>query len=257
MNLQGLTILVTRPKPAGTALCQRMNAYGATAIHYPTISIAPPVDTKAMQQAFSMLAKQDWLIFISPQAVYSSINEIRHQLPDSIKLAAIGKSTAEALHQAGYAEVLYPKEVWDSESFLNLPEWRELTNKNMMIICGADGRDVLEKNLVARGARVTSAITYRRILPTTNQPLSKEIVSKIDAILIASGDSIKNLKILLGSHEPNLCKIPLIVASDRIKKLACDLGFQTIWIAESASDEGGISVLAIKKEELCQIKVKK
>ncbi len=72
----------------------------------------------------------------------------------------------------------------------------------------------------------------------------------IAAIVCASFEAVKNLTLLLGEKSwPLLKKCPLTVVSERIKKLAQDLGFQTIWVAHNASDAAILEELAKNKDK--------
>jgi len=255
-----LYLLVTRPPPAGKVLCDLIEARGDVAIHLPTIAFAPPADEHRLQRAIARLGEQDWLIFISPQAVYASIPAIRSNWPDfppQVKLAAVGKGTAAALKAAGYLVTVYPSTQWSSEGLLALPTFQSLHNQKIAIIRGDPGREQLERELTARGAQVTPVIAYQRQLPVVNLTpyLAMLAQKKIDAIIAASGEGVQNLKKMF--HEQGwdqLKQLPLIVISERIKWLAHELGFQTIWITSNASHEAILAVIEQKRNELCQIK---
>ncbi len=241
-DLHLLRILVTRPHPQGEVLCKLIEARGGQAIHFPTIDFAPAPDPQAFHQAIAELGEQDWLIFNSPRAVYASVVEIRRtwpQLPEEVKFAAVGFGTAKALQEAGYNVAVIPQTEWSSEGLLGDPVFQSVQGKKIAIIRGAGGREVLDNTLMARGAHVLPVIAYQRILPQipgyeVNQLLSEH---QIDVIVSASFESVVNLKIMLGEQSWSALKIcPLVVVSERIKRLAYDLGFQTIWVASHASD---------------------
>lgn len=248
-DLQGLNILVTRPSPQGEELCDLISARGGHAIHFPTISFAPPPDSEAFQSALTQLGAQDWLVFISPQAVFASIAHIRKvwpHFPETVKWAAIGAGTAKALLDAGVYYTLTPENEWNSEGLLALPEFLKIAGKKIAIIRGVGGRELLDVALAERGAHVLSVIAYERILPTVDisDCLKRLQQSDIDRIICSSYEGISNLKILLGdSGWPYLQKIPVIVMSERIKRLAEDLGFRRIWVAHNASQTGIIDTL--------------
>ena len=44
----------------------------------PTLAFGPPPDSAQFQRAIAAMGEQDWLIFISPQAVYSSQAAIKN-----------------------------------------------------------------------------------------------------------------------------------------------------------------------------------
>lgn len=240
-TLTHLRILVTRPKPAATELCDLIAQCGGHAIHFPTIAFAPAPDQPAFIAGIHALANQDWLIFISPQAVYSSINTIKKiwpHFPETIKVAAIGAGTTEALRKAGYTVTAQPVDNANSEGLLALPEFQSVTQQKMAIIRGLGGRELVDAELRARGANVLTLIAYERVLPAINiEPVLTLLEQQaIDVVVCTSYEGVKNLKHLLGENGwPFLKKIPMIVVSERIKFLALDSGFQTIWVARDAS----------------------
>lgn len=255
-HLQNLTILVTRPEPQGDALCRLISAHGGRAISFPTIAFAPPPDPDAFQRALSLLDEQDWLIFISPQAVYASIPHIRKtwpQLPETVKFAAVGAGTARALQEAGYNIAVHPDTDWSSAGVLDLPEFRLVSGKKIAIIRGAGGREILDKTLAERGAHILPVLAYERVLPDVDVNQYLELFKKgtINRIVCTSYEGVRNLKILLGETGwPYLQTVPVIVVSERIKSLAHDLGFRRIWVTRNASQEAVLEVMAERRNEL-------
>lgn len=240
-ELQGRHILVTRPYPQGSELCGMIEAKGGQATYFPTIAFAPP-DQAALEQAIAQLGGQDWLIFISPQAVYASIPLIRRQwpqFPPATRFAAVGAGTSHALREAGYIAV-HPQDEWNSEGLLSLPAFQTVSGQKIAIIRGAGGRQWLDDSLVKRGAQVLPVIVYQRILPPADirEYLHQLEQGRIDAIVCTSFEGVRNLKILLAENGwPFIQELPLFVVSERIKRLAWDLGFQTIWVTERANNE--------------------
>jgi uroporphyrinogen-III synthase len=67
---------------------------------------------------------------------------------------------------------------------------------------------------------------------------------KIDVSICTSYTGVANLKQLVGiSAWPYLQNVPLVVMSERIKQLASELGFKTIWVATEASNKGLIEAI--------------
>lgn len=237
-------ILVTRPSPQADELCRLIAELGHHAIHLPVIAFAAPPDQEAYSAVIKQLGEQDWLIFISPQAVYASTSDLRKHwphLPESVKFAAIGSGTAKALEEAGFNPQVYPKEDANTESLLALPEFQQVAGKKITIVRGVGGRELVDKILAERGARILPWFVYERILPKVEVDgcLAQLRQHKIDIIVCTSFESVRNLKILLGdSAWPYISELPLIVMSERIKVLAGDLGFRRIWVASNASTMG-------------------
>lgn len=253
--LDDLQVLVTRPDPQGSELCQLINDHGGKGILMPTIAFESP-DEAEFQQSIADLAHKNWLIFISPQSVLMSIPKIRAKwpsLPDTVKFAAVGARTAQALKDAGYNAV-YPEHEWNSEALLEMPEFEDVVGQHIAIVRGGEGgREVIEHRLLARGAHVTNIIAYHRVLPTVDmtEPMHLLRQHRIDVIVCSSFTNVRHLKTLYGEAGWSLLKdIPLIVVSDRIKLLARELGFKTIWTAANPSYEAILETLAQKRNAL-------
>lgn len=240
LDLSGLHVLVTRPKPQGDELCRHIENFGGKALHVPTLAFVPLAET-----LISVLEKFDqyeWLIFNSPQAVFATKEAMLKrwpELPAKMKLATVGQGTANALKQVGYKKnILYPQ-VYSSEELLKLPELQAISGISMAVIRGKGGRCELYNVLAQRGAMVSSVMVYERVCPEINSdhylPYFQE--NRINRIIGTSFEALKNLKTLFTPIWPQLRLIPLIVVSERIKILAQHLGFQTIWVAQQASDE--------------------
>lgn len=246
MNKPLLHVLVTRPDPAGSLLCESLQAQGDSATHFPTIAFAAALDQVSYQQVLAGLGEQDYLIFLSPRAVYASVPDIRRkwpEFPNHLQFVAIGAGTTKALHDAGYIAI-HPDE-WSSEGLLAMPAFQAISGKKITIIRGEGGRNILADCFVDRGATVSELIAYRRVLP--NKVNSNEFMNKIDVMICTSFESVCNAETLLGNIVRN---IPLIVVSERIKMLAQDLGFQTIWIAKNASNSAILEMLVLKRDEI-------
>lgn len=257
-DLEGLHVLVTRPNPAGAELCALIAEHGGMATHLPTIAFSAQEDVNGFKQAIKLIGEQDWLIFVSPQAVYASIAAIRRDwphFPPQLKLAAIGAGTVKALKEAGYQSVVCPAEEWNSEGLLNLPEFQLIKGKKVMLVRGNGGREKLQLELSEREAIVSHLVAYQRVLPNLDMSEPKAHLAKqqIDLIICMSFEAVNHLKILFGEQAwPDLQRVPLIVNSDRIKELAQNLGFQTIWVISNPSHAAVIEGI-----KLCQMYQKK
>jgi len=258
--MNSLCILVTRPDPGGEELCEQLQAQGDVALHFPTIVFVPPDDEAAFAESVSLVGDQDWLLFVSPQAVRASVPAIRRAwpvMPESVRFAAIGAGTAKALEEAGYNVAVTPDTEWSAEGLLDSPAFQEIEGQRVAVVRGEGGREILETILAERDAEVVSMIAYQRAKPKVDiKPyliLLKD--DKIDLIVCTSFEGVVNLQELIGEAGwPMLKTVPLLVVSDRIKALARELGFQTIWVASNASHAAILKVIALKRKELCQTK---
>lgn len=246
INDLAMTVLVTRPYPQGVKLCELIESAGGQAIHFPTIVIKEPPDLNRFHYSIQSLNIQDWAIFISPQAVYSSINEIRRLCFKLPKIAAVGTGTAQTLEKAGLKVDCYPLKESGGEGLVKLPEFANCKGTKIAIIRGVGGRQWLDAKLASLGAKVTTIIAYERTLPQVDVSSLQLSLSqnKIHAISGTSFEAIHNLKIIIGPNYWNkLRKLPVYVYSERIKKLAIQLGFATIWVTDEMSDTSLLQML--------------
>lgn len=246
-ELAGLRVLVTRPAPQGRVLADWITTRGGQATFFPTIDFV----LRDVSAELRQLAEQEWIIFTSPQAVAALNPKVLREITS--KIAAIGAGTAKALTEAGITVTLYPTAEWNSEGLLALPEFTHVTDQKIAIIRGIGGRELLDKALAERGATVLSILAYERILPKFDvSPVQAAIREHhFDCIITTSATGVENLLTLIGPPlQKNVLIIPLFVVSERIKILAEQLGFRTIVVIPTASNEAIIEALIQRKEVL-------
>jgi len=196
--LQGVGVLVTRPRAQATELVQAIEEKGGEVICFPAIEIVPRDQIEIAKDA-AALAAPDIAIFVSRNAV-------DHGLPHTAGAAkaAIGPATAAAIRSAGQTVEINPDSDsgYDSESLLAAPALREVAGKQVRIIRGSKGRELLADTLRERGASVEYLSVYERKLPTVSSELLAEVETawrdgRIKAITVMSIATLKNLGTLL------------------------------------------------------------
>ena len=221
--LQGVGVLVTRPRTQAADLVAAVEQEGGTAYCFPVIDIAA-LDQTAVSAAASRLPQPDMVIFISRNAV-----EYGLQYTSGSKIAVIGPATAKAVAAAGHIVDIQPASGYDSEHLLAEAELQSVVGMEIRIIRGDTGRELLAKELTQRGANVSYLSVYQRRLP---KPDAETIASleahwrqgDISIITAMSVQSLHNLVTLL----PDWCReqletTPLVTPSGRVLKEALDL----------------------------------
>ncbi len=238
--LAGVRVLVTRPAHQAEPLAQLIEAAGGEAIRFPTLEIAAPRDTAALERRLAALDDFDLAIFISPNAVTQALAHLRGRLPARLVVAAIGRGTAQALAQAGITAVIAPPDGSDSEALLALPPLQHVAGKHIVIFRGEGGRELLGNTLVARGAEVEFAECYRRVRPATDAaPLGARLLAGgIDIVTVTSVESLRNLHAMLdAAARERLRRTPIVVVGPRQAAAARALGILTEpQLAQAASD---------------------
>jgi uroporphyrinogen-III synthase len=249
-TLKDYHILVTRPARQADYLCQLIEQQGGVAVRFPTLQIVGlaaqsdfcPDSQSVATFPLSTLSKQRWLIFISANAVNFALKANGGKIAQFqvAQIAAIGQATAKALRSAGLQVSLIPEHGFDSEALLAMPQMQDVMGHDILIIRGQGGRDELASVLRSRGAHVSYWEVYKRVVPDSD---SAEVVNLLErgllgVIIITSFEALRNLVAMLGAnYNEKLVAVPLVVISDRISRLAAELGFTRIAVAENPSDE--------------------
>lgn len=241
--LAGLKIAVTRPRSQAVILMQRIEQAGGIPLLFPLLEIAPVQDTRTLHEQVSRLAQFHLAVFISPNAVKYGMEAIRAagDLPQSLRIATVGQSSAKALQELGVARIITPAESFDSEGLLALPELQNITGWHVMIFRGDGGREFLGDTLKARGATVEYASCYRRSRPQWDAIALFEAAP--DAITVTSSEALGYLWQMLGSVQSDkICETPLFVPHKRIADLAHQQGWHQVRLTD-AGDDGLLSAL--------------
>ena len=221
-ELEGVGVLVTRPRTQATELVSAIEGAGGSAFCFPVMDIAA-IDEHIVSTRVAKLAKPDIAIFVSRNAVEYGI-----RYTDGGRIATIGPATAAAVAAAGHFVDIQPAAGFDSEHLLAEPELNDVTDKQIRIIRGTDGRELLAEELSARGASVEYLSVYERRLPDVSAQTLADLESRwrngeIGVITVMSVQSFQNLVALL----PAWCKsqlesTPLVTPAGRVLKEALD-----------------------------------
>ena len=262
-TLKGRQLLVTRPARQADKLCQLIAEQGGVAVRFPTIAIVglegfsdkPNINNTAATNPLPQLSNCQWLIFISANAVNFALKAIDGKIAQlkEAKIAAIGQATAKELGFSGLQVDLLPQTGFDSEAILAMPELQTVNGQDILIVRGQGGREELANVLRSRGANVNYWEVYKRVIPQLDCSKVIELLlnNQLDLIIITSFEALQNLIVMLGAnHNKKLLNIPLVVVSSRISRLAAELGFTRIAVANSPSDQAIIeSAIALVNGE--------
>lgn len=248
--LQGVRVLVTRPRDQAENLARLVENQGGEAIRFPVIEIAELEDAQKLHAIIDRLEDFTLAIFISPNAVKCAmplIKSRRGKLPPHLRVACVGAGSSHELSRFGVGNVLAPKVHFDSEALLELPELQQVENRNIVIFRGKGGRELLGNTLKARGATVEYAECYRRVRPHADfTPLLRRWErGEVDIVCITSADGLRNLYAMSGqAGRELLLRTPIIVISPQQAELGRELGFKNeIQMAARANDESMLDAI--------------
>lgn len=245
-----MSILVTRPSPAGEQLVNRLRARSKSAWHFPLIEFIPGNDLPHLLQRLECLSYGDLLFIVSQNAINYAhlwLSQRGMSWPDRLHYYAVGRRTSMRLHALSGRMVSYPDEGETSEDLLRLPSLARIDGHRALILRGNSGREVLEQTLRHRGVQSTYCECYRRItIHYDGEVLGRRMLTlAIDTLVITSGEMLQQFYILMPEYYRNAClaQCRLIVVSERLAMLARQLGWVDIVVAHAADNDALMRVL--------------
>ncbi len=243
--LDGVTVLVTRPREHADRLCDLIEGEGGTALRFPALEIAPRPDHGYTPE---QVATFDIVIFVSLNAVKHGaallppLPDDEDAAPDSRRpaIAAVGPSTARALRAAGHACDIQADQGFSSEALLAEPELASVADRRILIVRGHGGRELLGKVLTERGAEVHFAEVYERTAPAAaDGPVMQAMLDgRIDAVTATSVEILSNVfDAFEGMSRHALLDTQLVTISDRVVQKAAELGFKKPAITAAGPDD--------------------
>lgn len=229
--------LITRPAGKADYLLAALDSQGIEYQYQPLITTQTttlkPKDLQILQQA-------DLLIFVS----LSAVNAAAQQQPDMrlpATLCAVGQTTGRALQSWQGREVFIPQDQ-RSEGLLQLSPLQHVTGKQVVIVRGNGGRELIKQTLQQRGATVRYVQSYNRV------PLSLDGIqlckhwqnTAVRCIVVTSNEILHHIFSLVPTAEHHwLRQLYWILVSPRARESALALGVspQNIALASNANDE--------------------
>jgi uroporphyrinogen-III synthase len=204
--LAGKRVVITRAESQSATLAAALRAKGAEVVLLPLIQIVSPKDFTPLDSALSRLASFDWLIFTSQNAVAAVAGRLaaledRKETPaaplsgrarnrnptagGSLRIAAVGNSTAGAARAAGFSVTHTGK---GSAADLIAELRNDLRGKRVFLPRSDRAAPALCIQLRAAGAEVIDATAYRTpALEYTDKPFDDD---SGDAILFFSPSAV-------------------------------------------------------------------
>jgi uroporphyrinogen III methyltransferase/synthase len=201
--LRGKTVLVTRSATQSPQFSDRLVAEGATVIEMPALEIVPPSSWEGLDRAIARLQEFDWLVFTSGNSVDYFFERLFAQLTglralSNIRIAVVGEKTAQKLKERGLQPDFVPPEYVADSLAVHFPG--SLQGAQVLFPrVETGGRDLLVKDLTAKGATVTEIAAYQSRCPETiaPEPLAALQAGTVDVVTFASAKTVKHFCQLL------------------------------------------------------------
>lgn len=243
----GPLVLVTRPQPQADDWVAALRRLGHQAQALPLLRIAAAPDPQAVQLAWTALAQQTLVVFVSPSAVqrFFELAPAGLAWPGQVLAGSPGAGTAAALRAHGVpASCLVTPDAstdsFDSEAlWARLQARRTWAGARCLIVRGEQGRNWLGDRLRAAGAQVLALQAYARQAPAWGpaaQALAGVALARPQAFcwLFSSSEAVRHL----GGLAPTVRwqTAQALATHERIAQAARELGFERVALVQPSPE---------------------
>ena len=236
-------VVLTRPEGDNSRLESTLAAQGYDTYIQPLLRIASLPESELPDPPD--LTGDDLCIFISANAARMGLPTLMGGMVENgIVSFAVGPRTANVLEVEGLP-VIVPEQM-DSEGLLALPELSDVQGRRVVIVKGEGGREVLARELEAKGALVEEYICYRRESALVDSDTFCASLLDYEKIIFQanSGQTLAALTTVLEQCEgASFLQQCVIVPSQRVADDARNLGWQRVATADNASDDAFLAAL--------------
>lgn len=196
----GKNIVITRDRQGNIDYAETIAKRGAAAIGFDTIAIKPVTQSNDFLRSMEKFSSFDWVIFTSVNGVRVFFDFLRAVGKDSrvfgpLKIAAIGKRTAEQLGQFGLKADFVPDSFTSKDLASGLVKFIDVREKKVLLLRSELANKDLEDILVANGANITKASVYDiELVKSDAKDLQEKIkAGGVDCITFASPSAASSL----------------------------------------------------------------
>lgn len=249
------SIVITRPRAQAEPLAERLAQAGHSTVVLPLLEIHPLPDQSQLRATLARLDRFAMACFVSPNAVDAAFEHVANW-PREVAIAVVGEGSRAALARHGVSGEHFtihspPDPAFsDSEHLLASLDLAPLRGRDVLIVRGETGRELMADALRAAGARVTTVAAYRRSVPELTPQLADQLRGLLAAEhtwVITSSEALRGLAALVARLGPDdfvarLQRQHFLVPHARIRQTALDLGLRQLTLSGSG-DEGVFAAL--------------
>lgn len=222
---------------------------------FPLLDISPLADDRALRTVLSDLQQYEMVAFVSPNAI-DAVFRIVDCWPPQVALAVVGEGSRQALARYGItdatARIFRPNDPQraDSEALLETLDLQALKGKQVLVVRGETGRELLSDTLRESGIQVSQVAAYRRSAPLLDEPRReqlRDLLTGDSTWIVTSSEALRYLVDMAdatGGRQAleHLRGQRLLVPHIRIKETAQLLDFRHVNLTGSG-DESLIAAL--------------
>lgn len=245
--LFGRRIVVTRASAQAGGLRARLSELGADVLDVPALRIEP-LDPAPLRRALDAIGEYGWLALTSQNAVAMLWDVLRETDRDAralagVRVACVGRSTADALMQHGIAADVMPARFM-AEGVLEAMSARDdVRGARVLYVAAEAARDVLPDGLRALDCTVDAVRAYRSVSTGDGAEQLKNALldGSVDAATFASASAVRGYVEAVGEEAARRAPAVSIgpVTSDALRAA----GIEIIAEASEASIDGLVKAM--------------
>ena len=246
--LEGLRVMVTRPRSQAAGLCGLLAQEGAIPVEVPAVAIEPLPDLASLDAALERLADYRWVVFTSANAVRVVLDRIRRLGRGTgafadVPVCAIGPATAAALKGWGLHPAYVPEE-YVAEGLLDGLQSRLAPGDRVLLPRAAGARGVLTDGLRSAGAVVEEVPIYRAVPPPDLAACARSALEGgVGAVTFTSSSTVRHLLGALDRGVQALDGVVVACIGPVTADTACEAGLRVDVVAREYAAPGLVTAL--------------
>jgi uroporphyrinogen-III synthase len=234
----GEVVVVTRAEAPEGPLTSQLRDFGLKVLLWPAVSVAP-ARGDSLEQHLAHIEDFQWIIFASRHAV-AAVLRVRSRLPESVRVAAIGRATAQVLRHRGLAVHLVPPEA-NAAALVGAFAAEQCTGARILYPASSRALPTIATGLSQLGAQVIQVEAYRTEAAPLNAQECRAWIDRdaIGVVTFASPSAVIELERALG--EPHFARLlsqaSAVVIGPTTARALAERGGEAV-LAESATLSG-------------------
>jgi uroporphyrinogen-III synthase len=231
-------VVVTRAESRDGPLSSQLRTLGLEVLLWPAVAITA-ASGAALSEALARIEEFDWIVFASRVAVAAVIKSCP-RLPESVRVAAIGRATAQVLRGRGFRVDLMPNEA-NAEALVNAFEAVGCAGARILYPASSRALPMIAQGLTQLGAEVLQVEAYRTEAAALDVSDCRAWIHRevIGAVTFASPSAVIELERALGAPDfaRLLAHAAVVAIGPTTARALADRG-RTAVLAESATLTG-------------------
>ena len=196
-------VVVTRPESTDGPLCRELRGFGLNVLLWPAVGVSD-TDPAQLTAALEKIGSFAWIVFASRHAVAAVLERLPTP-PAGVRVAAVGKATAQVLRHRGWPVDLVPDDGNAGALVAAFAaQWTE-QDRGMRVLYPASSRALptLATGLSQLGAVVTQVEAYRTDAARLDVAECRSWIARgaIGAVTFASPSAVSELERALGEED--------------------------------------------------------